>query len=143
MICYFKNNFSKSYLSLNGFQRNVFLRFLKLTSLCFLGFSKSTGVSYRGVSYNRILSVFVPRSSFCEYVKNYAQVRPKISQISKRRQFCRILLLHVGSDFTFVHSEVLTQQSKNDRQGNEIQLGDSGVNIFHRFRNFSPPEKNS
>ena len=57
MIFYFKKHFSKKYLTLNGFQRNVFLRFLKLTSLRFLGFSKSTGVSYRGVSYNRILSV--------------------------------------------------------------------------------------
>ena len=47
---------------MNGFQRNVFLRFLKLTSLCFLGFSKSTGVSYKGVSYNRILSVVGSKS---------------------------------------------------------------------------------
>ena len=57
MIFYFKKHFSKKYLTLNGFQRNVFLRFLKLTSLRFLGFSKSSAVSYRGVSYNRILSV--------------------------------------------------------------------------------------
>ena len=54
---YNKKHFSKNYLSLNGFQRNVLLASLKLTSLRFLGFSKSTGVSYTGVSYNQILSV--------------------------------------------------------------------------------------
>ena len=49
MIC---EAFLKKFLTLTGFQRNMFLRFLKRTSLRFLGVSKSTGVSYREVSYN-------------------------------------------------------------------------------------------
>ena len=82
MIFYFKKHFSKKYLTLNGFQRNVFLRFLKLTSLRFLGFSKWTVVSYRGISYNQILSVIY---SVFQYL--YKIFRHHVWKISGTLQF--------------------------------------------------------